>query len=80
MKTRRIVKPVCQGCGICVGPGHIEARTYRVGEYRICGRCRRNLERRGSLQVEPYNQCLFLHPDGEVTVGKSNIDMDEGED
>ena len=80
MKTNRAGKPVCQGCGIGVGPGYMEGRTYRVGGYQICGWCRRNLQRQGRLQVEPYNQCLFLHPDGEVTVEKSAFDIDEEED
>ena len=58
---------VCQGCGICIGPGYIERRTYRTGDYEICGWCLRELKRRGELWVEPYSKHLFLHPDGEVS-------------
>jgi hypothetical protein len=80
VKTNRIGKHACQGCGISVGPGHIESRTYRVGEYQVCGWCRRSLERQGMLLMEPYNLHLFLHPDGEVTVEKSVFNTDEEED
>jgi len=56
----------CMGCGIMVGDGYMETKLYQVGSYKICGECLQILNRRGKLWVEPYNQCLFLRPDGRV--------------
>ena len=71
----------CQGCGICIGADYIEKQSYQVGDYHICSWCLRNLKRRGRLQVEPYNQYLFLYPDGEVSVEKKKVFVvDEEED
>ena len=56
----------CQGCGIVIAPRYIGEGVYQVGNYQICTWCLKKLRKRGSLQVEPYKQCLYLHPDGTV--------------
>ena len=66
MKTNRAGKQVCQGCGICIEPDYMETRAYQVGDYQICGWCLRSLKRHGGLLIEPYNQYLYLYPNGEV--------------
>ena len=66
-------KRQCQGCGICVGADFIERQSYQVGDYQICGRCLLDLKCRGKLQVEPYIQHLFLHPDGHISVEKISV-------
>ena len=70
----------CMGCGIMVGDGYMETRLHQVGNYQICGSCRRQLEKRGRLWVQPYNQYLYLCPDGRVVMRKSTLRGDEDED
>jgi len=60
----------CMGCGIVVGEGYIETQLYRVGRCEICGWCYCQLNKRGYLWVQPYNDKLWLYPDGQVVVKK----------
>ena len=69
----------CQGCGMHIGAGYVETQSYQVGGYQICGWCSRELKHRGRLQVEPYNQHLYLYPDGEVLGGRVFV-VDEKDD
>jgi hypothetical protein len=69
----------CMGCGIMVGDGYMETQLHQVGNYQICGSCRRQLEKRGRLWVQPYNQYLYLYPDGRVVIKTSALRGDEDE-
>lgn len=70
----------CMGCGIMVGDDYMETRLHQVGNYQICGSCWRQLEKRGRLQVQPYQECRYLYPDGQVVIKKSTLRGDEDED
>jgi hypothetical protein len=70
----------CMGCGIMVEDGYMETRLHQVGDYQICGWCRRQLEKRGRLQVQPYNSHQYLYPDGQVVINKSTLRGDENGD
>lgn len=70
----------CMGCGIMVGDDYMEKQLYHVGDYQICGWCRRQLEKRGRLQTQPYKECRYLYPDGRVVIKKSTLRGDEDED
>ena len=70
----------CMGCGIMVGEGYMETRLHQVGDYKLCDSCRRQLEKRGRLQVQPYQECRYLSPDGQMVIKKSTLRGNEDED
>ena len=70
-------REVCQACGITAGPKQMETRTFQVGNYQICGWCLGQLKKHGALQVQPYQERIYLCRDGTTIVKSKKAEVTE---